>query len=221
MALQLYLDLLSQPCRSVYIFAKKNNIPFDFKQISLAEGKFTSRLLRHTILQTIWLLTGCCCFFCLFVFRSLVLFYFVFFLSAVGRLLSVPLVKSSTVQPFGVSWRSLWLCTGQQPSSLGTVNKSLTWTWYETLWFEVCLASDVNVAPPFIYFYWFIFIDLLIYFTSAVCWFIQNCKTVFQQLWVALLTRNFQTFIIFSIYCFCMCFKLVFHSYITSWLLLR
>ncbi|KAM4604438.1 glutathione S-transferase theta-1b [Polymixia lowei] len=35
MALQLYVDLVSQPCRSVYIFAKKNNIPFELKKISL------------------------------------------------------------------------------------------------------------------------------------------------------------------------------------------
>ncbi|XP_037542769.1 glutathione S-transferase theta-1b [Nematolebias whitei] len=39
MAVELYLDLYSQPCRSVYIFAKKNNIPFEFKQLSLMNGE--------------------------------------------------------------------------------------------------------------------------------------------------------------------------------------
>ncbi|XP_062385357.1 glutathione S-transferase theta-3-like [Sardina pilchardus] len=38
MPLELYLDLMSQPCRSVYMFAKTNNIPFDFKQTSLMMG---------------------------------------------------------------------------------------------------------------------------------------------------------------------------------------
>ncbi|XP_052444878.1 glutathione S-transferase theta-3 [Carassius gibelio] len=38
MSLEIYLDLFSQPCRSVYIFAKKNNIQFDHKKISLFEG---------------------------------------------------------------------------------------------------------------------------------------------------------------------------------------
>lgn len=39
--LELYLDLYSQPCRSVYMFAKKNNIPFNFKKITLFDGEFT------------------------------------------------------------------------------------------------------------------------------------------------------------------------------------
>ncbi|XP_026885810.2 glutathione S-transferase theta-1b [Electrophorus electricus] len=39
MGLEMYLDLFSQPCRSVYIFARKNNIPFDFKKISLLKGE--------------------------------------------------------------------------------------------------------------------------------------------------------------------------------------
>ncbi|XP_072355263.1 glutathione S-transferase theta-1-like [Scyliorhinus torazame] len=39
MALQLYADLCSQPCRSVYIFLQKNNIPFQLKEIRLLVGE--------------------------------------------------------------------------------------------------------------------------------------------------------------------------------------
>lgn len=37
--MELYLDLFSQPCRSVFLFAKVAGIPFDFKHVDLVAGK--------------------------------------------------------------------------------------------------------------------------------------------------------------------------------------
>ncbi|XP_008248397.1 LOW QUALITY PROTEIN: glutathione S-transferase theta-1 [Oryctolagus cuniculus] len=42
MGLELYLDLLSQPCRAVYIFAKKNGIPFQLRPVELRQAEHLS-----------------------------------------------------------------------------------------------------------------------------------------------------------------------------------
>ncbi|XP_076126453.1 glutathione S-transferase theta-1a [Alosa pseudoharengus] len=39
MTVELFLDLHSQPCRAVYLFAKKANIPFEYKKVDLASGE--------------------------------------------------------------------------------------------------------------------------------------------------------------------------------------
>ncbi|XP_012383695.2 glutathione S-transferase theta-1-like [Dasypus novemcinctus] len=39
MGLELFLDLYSPGCRAIYIFAKKNNIPFELRPVVLARGE--------------------------------------------------------------------------------------------------------------------------------------------------------------------------------------
>ncbi|XP_007520872.1 glutathione S-transferase theta-1-like [Erinaceus europaeus] len=39
MLVELFLDLYSPPCRAIYIFAKKNGIPFELRPVELARGE--------------------------------------------------------------------------------------------------------------------------------------------------------------------------------------
>uniref|UniRef100_A0A8C0RRH2 glutathione transferase n=1 Tax=Canis lupus familiaris TaxID=9615 RepID=A0A8C0RRH2_CANLF len=43
MGLELYLDLVSQPCRAVYIFAKRNGIPFELRPVDIFRGQLVSK----------------------------------------------------------------------------------------------------------------------------------------------------------------------------------
>jgi glutathione S-transferase len=42
MPLKLYGNLLSQPCRAIFIFLKANQIPYEFKFINMAKGMLLS-----------------------------------------------------------------------------------------------------------------------------------------------------------------------------------
>uniref|UniRef100_A0A8C6SUK3 glutathione transferase n=1 Tax=Neogobius melanostomus TaxID=47308 RepID=A0A8C6SUK3_9GOBI len=46
MSLKLFLDMISQPCRSVFLFAKKNNLPVEVKLISLKNGECKSSFVN-------------------------------------------------------------------------------------------------------------------------------------------------------------------------------
>uniref|UniRef100_A0A3Q4HJ68 glutathione transferase n=1 Tax=Neolamprologus brichardi TaxID=32507 RepID=A0A3Q4HJ68_NEOBR len=46
--MELYLDLISPPCRAVFLFAKALGIPFEFKYVDLIAGNLTAAHFLHT-----------------------------------------------------------------------------------------------------------------------------------------------------------------------------
>lgn len=62
--MELYLDLHSQPCRSVFLFAKLAGIPFEFKHVDLLAGKSGLLSTEEGSFQMglhTWLISACLC----------------------------------------------------------------------------------------------------------------------------------------------------------------
>lgn len=60
--MELYLDLFSQPCRSVFLFAKVAGIPFDFKHVDLTAGKSDTAEQREPEVWDLSYLSDLCMF---------------------------------------------------------------------------------------------------------------------------------------------------------------
>ena len=45
--LKVYLDLMNQPCRALYIFMEMNSIPFDVKTVALRKGEYVPVVLLN------------------------------------------------------------------------------------------------------------------------------------------------------------------------------
>ncbi len=49
--LKYYYDLMSQPCRALYIFLRINNIPFEDKEIAIRKGEHLKLELTVTVVS--------------------------------------------------------------------------------------------------------------------------------------------------------------------------
>ena len=47
MVLEFYYDMVSEPCRAIYLFLKLNKVPFEPKEVSIIKGKFICSCKSH------------------------------------------------------------------------------------------------------------------------------------------------------------------------------